>query len=128
LNSITVAKSETFIASFDELYENLDEITPYAGSSSLALLKSKSMNDMKMRKILSKTIDYSSLFVAEKLNDILIGKAVYIASTPNIELKLKIYPRLNLKRNQLNDFNQEVQWLRFGISKDSSKFDKLYEM
>ncbi len=134
LNSMFVAKPRTFIQSFDELYEKLDNIKPYAISTRQAFLKLKSLNDTKMEKIFSITNPCSFLnsflWTRKILNDILEGKVIFIGATKENELRMKLYPEIDLKLVELKakDINLEIIAMRFAISKNSPKLGKIYPM
>jgi hypothetical protein len=66
----------------------------------------------------------------EKLDEILSGNAVAIASASKIENQIKIYSDFNLKMIEVEeeDSFQDIQEVRFPIWKDSLKLEKLYRM
>jgi hypothetical protein len=64
------------------------------------------------------------------LEDVLEGKAVLIGSTKENELLMELYPQIYLKLVELKakDINLEVLVMRFAISKNSPKLEKIYPM
>ncbi len=132
LNSLIVTKSKIFIKSLDELYKKLDRTKPYFKSNSQIFFKLKSLNHTKWNAILSKRAEYTNLgkFMEEKLDEILSGNAVAIASASKIENQIKIYSDFNLKMIEVEeeDSFQDIQEVRFPIWKDSLKLEKLYRM
>src|SRR5206468_2582869 len=121
LNSLIVAKSRTFIGSSDELFEKLEKITPGMSANIQTIHILKSLNDTKWNAILSKTVEYPDLFVfmAEKLNDILEERAVFISHTKEIDLCIKIYSDMNLKLTEVETQNviHHLRGFRYPISK-----------
>ncbi len=130
LKSVIVTKSKTFIGGVDELYGKLDKIKPYmVSSNSQTISKLMSLNDKKWNTILSKRTKLSSyLEVLMKLNDILEGRAVLISDTLRINDLIKIHPHKDLKMTKVKIQNSTLysRRFRYPISKDSSKFEKLY--
>ncbi len=131
LNSLIVVKSRTFIGSFDELFEKLYRITPGTRANIQTIHILKSLNDTKLNAILAKTVKYVNVlaFMAEKLNDILDERAVFISGTGEIDLCMKVYPEINLKSTEVEIQNANVRSRTFlyPISKKSLKFEKLYQ-
>jgi len=132
LNSLIVIKLRTFIGSPDELFEKLDKITPGTSTDIETIYMLKSLNDTKWNAILSKTVEYENVlaFMSEKLNDIVEEKAIYISDTDDINFCIKLYPDMNRKLTEVEIQNGIVhsREFRYPISKDSSKFSKIYQM
>ncbi len=130
LKSLIVTKSKTFIEGVDQLYGNLNKIKPYIQYNTQTFHKLKSLNDTKWKTVLSES-DKLSIFpeIFMKLDEILEGRAVFIADTIKINTLMKIYPLKDLKMTKVKIQNSihHSRRFRYPISKYSSKFEKLYQ-